>query len=125
MGIKTEDTLDQAVTIKMNSLGWLHLWLLQLLFVSKSSLCNPVDCSPPGSSVRGVSQIITLVGCHLLLQGIFLALPLLLTSCETMSRMFHFLAIVYSPAKVRNLYLPNEPHEFVVNTKRDTVYKHV
>ena len=55
MGIKTEDTLDQAVTIKMNSLGWLHLWLLQLLFVSKSSLCNPVDCSPPGSSVRGVS----------------------------------------------------------------------
>ena len=36
------------------------------------TLCNPVDCSPPGSSVRGDSPgKDTGVGCHALLQGIF------------------------------------------------------
>ena len=44
--------------------------------------CNPVDCSPPGSSVHGDSLgKNTGVGCHALLQGIFLTqglnLPLL------------------------------------------------
>ena len=34
------------------------------------ALCDPVDCSPPGSSVPGVSQN-TGAGCHFLLQGIF------------------------------------------------------
>ena len=37
------------------------------------TLCNPVDCSPPGSSVHGDSPgKNTGVGCHALLQGIFL-----------------------------------------------------
>ena len=37
------------------------------------TLCNPVDCSPPGSSVHGIPQARnTGVGCHFLLQGIFL-----------------------------------------------------
>ena len=52
--------------------------------VAKScpTLCNPMDCSPPGSSVCGIFQERitglgrkkenTGVGCHLLLQGIFL-----------------------------------------------------
>ena len=36
-------------------------------------LCDPVDCSPPGSSVHGDSPgKNTGVGCHFLLQGIFL-----------------------------------------------------
>ena len=36
------------------------------------TLCNPVDCSPPGSSVHGDSPgTNTGVGCHALLQGIF------------------------------------------------------
>ena len=36
------------------------------------TLCNPVDCSPPGSSVHGDSPgKNTGVGCHALLQGIF------------------------------------------------------
>ena len=36
-------------------------------------LCNPMDCSPPGSSVHGDSpDKNTVVGCHALLQGIFL-----------------------------------------------------
>ena len=34
------------------------------------TLCNPLDCSPPGSSVHGDSPgKITGVGCHALLQG--------------------------------------------------------
>ena len=37
------------------------------------SLCNPMVCSPPGSSVhRDSPGKITGVGCHILLQGIFL-----------------------------------------------------
>ena len=36
------------------------------------TLCNPMDCSPPGSSVHGDSpDKNTGVGCHALLQGIF------------------------------------------------------
>ena len=40
------------------------------------TLCDPVDCSLPGSSVHGILQAWTLekteVGFHALLQGIFL-----------------------------------------------------
>ena len=37
------------------------------------TLCDPVDCSPPGSSAHGDSPgKNTGVGCHALLQGIFL-----------------------------------------------------
>ena len=37
------------------------------------TLCNPMNCSPPGSSVHGDSPgKNTGVGCHALLQGIFL-----------------------------------------------------
>ena len=36
------------------------------------TLCDPMDCSPPGSSVYGDSPgRNTAVGCHALLQGIF------------------------------------------------------
>jgi len=36
------------------------------------TLCDPMDCSPPGSSVHEIFQAKdTGVGCHLLLQGIF------------------------------------------------------
>ena len=36
------------------------------------TLCDPMDCSPPGSSVHGKSSgKNTEVGCHALLQGIF------------------------------------------------------
>ena len=33
--------------------------------------CDPMDCSPPGSSVHGISQGRILNGCHALLEGIF------------------------------------------------------
>ena len=36
------------------------------------TLCNPMDCSPPGSSVHGDSPSKNIgVGCHSLLQQIF------------------------------------------------------
>ena len=35
------------------------------------TLCDPLDCIPPGSSVHGILQIKAGVGCHSLLQGIF------------------------------------------------------
>ena len=33
------------------------------------TLCDPMDCSPPGSSVHGISQARQRVSCHFLLQG--------------------------------------------------------
>ena len=32
---------------------------LEVVFVAKSclTLCNPIDCSPPGSSVHGILQV--------------------------------------------------------------------
>ena len=36
------------------------------------TLCDPIDRSPPGSSVHGILQARTGEGCHFLLQGIFL-----------------------------------------------------
>ena len=36
------------------------------------TLCDLLDCSPPGFSVHGILQVRTGVGCHSLLQGIFL-----------------------------------------------------
>ena len=34
------------------------------------TVCNPMDCNAPGSSVHGISQARILEGCHFLLQGI-------------------------------------------------------
>ena len=46
--------------------------LCAVLCQSCPTLCNPMDCSPPGSSVHGDSPgKSTGVGCHALLQGIF------------------------------------------------------
>ena len=42
------------------------------LLQSCPTLCDPMDCSPPGSSIHGDSPgKNTRVGCHFLLQGIF------------------------------------------------------
>ena len=46
--------------------------MLRLVTQSCLTLCNPMDCSPPGSSARGDSPgKNTGLGCHALLQGIF------------------------------------------------------
>ena len=45
-----------------------------LFLQSCPTLCDPMECSPSGSSVRGDSPgKKTGVGCHALLEGIFLA----------------------------------------------------
>ena len=67
--------------------GWKYHWQLSslnrvlnsrcavlcLVVQSCLTLCNPMDCSLPGSSINGDSPSKnTGVGCHFLLQGIFL-----------------------------------------------------
>ena len=49
-------------------------YLLCLVAQSSPTLCDPMDCNLPGSSVHGDSPgKNTGVGCHALLQGIFLS----------------------------------------------------
>ena len=50
---------------------FLHHAAVAKLLQSCLTLCNPMDCSQPGSSVAGPGKN-TRVGCHFLLQGIFL-----------------------------------------------------
>ena len=48
------------------------MYVLCLVDQSCLTLCNPMDCSPPGSSVHGDSPgKNTGVGCHALFQRIF------------------------------------------------------
>ena len=66
-----------CVVVAFESLG--HVWLFVTLYVYMClitqlcpTLCNPMDCSLPGSSVLGDSlSTNTGVGCLSLLQGIF------------------------------------------------------
>ena len=50
-----------------------YFFVLHCFSVAKScpTLCNPMDCSPPGFSVHGFPGKNTAVGCHFFLQGIF------------------------------------------------------
>ena len=53
--------------------NWLLWWMYSCSLVAQScpTLCDLMDCSPPGSSVHGDSPgKSTRVGCHALLQGI-------------------------------------------------------
>ena len=53
--------------------GCVYYVLLVLVAQSYLTLCNPMDCSPPRSTVHGESPGKNAgVGCHALLQGIFL-----------------------------------------------------
>ena len=71
------------------------------------TLCDPIDCSPPGSLVHGDSPgKSTRMGCHALLQGIF----------PTQGSNLHLLCLLYwqmgslplaSPGKVTRLYSQN------------------
>ena len=54
------------------------------------TFCDPVDCSPPGSSVRGITQArILRVGCHFFLQGSFLTQGLNPVSCIGRRILYH------------------------------------
>ena len=48
----------------------LLICLCALLARSYLTHCDPIDCSPPGSSVHGILQGKTWVGCHSILQEI-------------------------------------------------------
>ena len=55
-------------------------------------LCDPMDCSPPGSSIMGSPDKNTGVGCHFLLQKIFLTQglnPFLLVYCIGRQILYH------------------------------------
>ena len=45
--------------------------VLCLVTQSCLTLCNSMDCSPPGSSIHETLQARVGVGCHFLLQGVF------------------------------------------------------
>ena len=53
------------------------------------TLGGPVDCSPPGSSVHGILQN-TGVGCHSLLQGIFMTQGLNLHLLHWQVNLYHY-----------------------------------
>ena len=58
-------------TYSANSIYYLT-WCVCLAAQSCPTLCNPMDCSSPGSSVHGDSSGKNIrVDCHALLQGIF------------------------------------------------------
>ena len=69
-----------------------------LVAQSCATLCYPVDCSPPGSSVHGDSPgKNTGVGCYALLQGIFPTQgsnSSLLHCRQVLDRLYHTLPIV-------------------------------
>jgi len=67
-------------------------------------LCDPMNCSPPGSSVHGDSPgKNTGVGCHALLQGIFLM----------QESNLHFLCLLHWQASSLPLAPPGKPHLYV------------
>ena len=67
---KTNNFIKKA--IKKNIIGSRSNELNKWWIKSCVRLCNPMDCSPPGSSIHGdFPGKHTEVGCHALLQGIF------------------------------------------------------
>ena len=72
------------------------------------ALCNPMDCSPPGSSVHGDSpDKSTGVGCHALFQEIF---PIQ-GSTPRLLHLLHYRQILYS-------WATREAHSFcIINLK--------
>ena len=58
--LRMERTYDSAIPLlglypqKMKILIWEGMWVPCLVAQSYLTLCNPMDCSPPGSSVHGI-----------------------------------------------------------------------
>ena len=98
-GVKQSDVVSGSaymhIFIYPASLGLLvsvHAKLLQ----SCPTLCDPMDCSPPGSSVHGDAPgKNTGVGCHVLLQGIFPTQGLNLRSLASSTSQADYLPLSY------------------------------
>ena len=59
-----------AVYVSCPQFSYLLLRKWKAVTQSYLTLCNPMNCSPPSSSVHGISQARILEwGCHFLLQG--------------------------------------------------------
>ena len=72
-GHYTDDGIGPKIALCFSALALCCCCLLLLSLLSCVQLfCDPMDCSPPGSSVHRISQArITEMGCHFLLQRIF------------------------------------------------------
>ena len=73
---KLKPDLHAPADVFKDTVAWRHLDvstdLCVLVVQSCPTLCDPMDCSPPGSSVRGDSPSKnTGMGCHSLLQRVF------------------------------------------------------
>ena len=81
--------------------------------------CDPMDCSPPGSSVHGFPRQNTGVGCHVLLQGIFLTqgsnpgLPRCRWTLYCLSPQGSrcFRGVLRKPPRARSLRSPGRPED--------------
>ena len=69
---------------------------------SCSTLCTPMDYSPPGSSDHGISQA-RILECHFLLQGIFPTQGL--NPCLLLGRQIHYRWAICDAPTVRCYYL--------------------
>ena len=69
-----KNILKTAICSKTDIENQIHSQLLVVLVAQMCPmLCDPMDCSPSGSSIHGIFQDKnTGVGWHILLQGIFL-----------------------------------------------------
>ena len=79
---KLWETVNGRETGVLKSMGLQSEWVSEVAQLCPT-LCGPVDCSPPGSSVHGILQN-TGVGTNFLLQWIFLTQGsnLLLLNCQ-------------------------------------------
>ena len=102
-------TTEYWKQLSTNAQTWLKsLWKLKWKdgesvthSVVSNSLWDPMDCSPPGSSVPGKN---TGVGCHTLLQGIFLTQGQTWVSCIA-GRFLTVWATREVPWKLRHIYI--------------------
>ena len=68
----TSDCRVKSLWDPLNHKTWETQLAVCLVIQSCLTLCDPMDCSPPGSTVHGDSPVKNSgVGCHALLQGIF------------------------------------------------------
>ena len=74
VGMHTDTaTMENSMEIPLKTRNKTTMHVSAKSLQSCPTLCNPMDCSPPGSSVHGDSPGKSPgVGCHGLLQGIFL-----------------------------------------------------
>ena len=78
---------------------------------SRPTLCNPMDCNPPGSSVHGIFQARILEYCHSLLQEIFLTQGLNSHLLSLLHWQAHFLPLSFlgNPRPGVTMQIPQGP----------------